>query len=438
MEVFKRSFICFSKGEIMSSRIVIGAQYGDEGKGKIVDFFSEKADLVVRFNGGNNAGHTVVVGEKTFKFHLIPSGAVQGKECCIGAGVVIDPSVLLKEIEMVKKAGKKARLFIDARSHMILPWHKELDGASEQAKGARKIGTTKRGIGPCYADRASRSGIRFCEFIDPKRFKPRVEELATKKAAELERLYGVKPGFSAESVLKEYSSYALKLREYLADCSVKTSRAIDAGKNVLFEGAQGTFLDNDFGSYPFVTSSHPIAGGALVGAGIGINKIEACTGVVKAYTTRVGSGPFVTELSGKLADKIRKVGVEFGTTTGRPRRVGWLDLPLLRTSHLLNNFSDLAITKLDVLSGLKEVKVCVSYKLGGKELSLVPADSLELEDCKPVYESFKGFELPEKIEKFEDLPSEAVAYLEFIERETGVPVKIVSYGPKRSQTLNMF
>ncbi len=422
---------------MMSARIVIGAQFGDEGKGKIVDFFSEKASLVVRFNGGNNAGHTVVVGEKTFKFHLIPSGAVQGKECCIGAGVVIDPRVLLEEIEMVKKAGKTVRLFIDARSHIIMPWHRELDGAREQAKGDKKIGTTKRGIGPCYADRASRSGVRFCEFVDPRRFRPRVKELAARKAAELEKLYGLKPGFSAESVIKEYTGYAPKLRDFLADCSVKVNNAINSGKNVLFEGAQGAFLDNDFGSYPFVTSSHPIAGGVLVGAGIGINKIEACTGVVKAYTTRVGSGPFVTELSGKLAERIRKAGAEFGTTTGRPRRVGWLDLPLLRTSHLLNNFSDLAITKLDVLTGLKEIKVCVSYKLGEKELSLVPADSLKLEECKPVYESFEGFELPEKIEQFSDLPENARAYLQFIEKETGVPVKIVSYGPKRKETLNL-
>lgn len=422
----------------MPARMVVGVQFGDEGKGKIVDFFAQKADLVVRFNGGNNAGHTVVVGGETFKFHLMPSGAVQGKECCIGAGVAIDPKVLLEEIALIKKTGRKVRLFIDGRAQIIMPWHKQLDGASEELKGKKKIGTTRRGIGPCYADRALRAGIRFCEFADKKRLNERIKELAGIKARELERVYGIKPKFTGKEVFKEYSKYSSKLKKYLADCSTKVNLSLDQFKNVLLEGAQGTFLDNDFGTYPFVTSSHPISGGALIGIGLGINRINACTGVVKAYTTRVGSGPFVTEIKGKLAERIRRVGGEFGTTTGRPRRIGWIDLPMLRTAQMLNNFTDLAITKLDVLSGLKTLNVCVSYKLGKKELFQALPDTRQLEKCKPKYKKFKGFKLPKKIESFNSLPDEAIDYLHFIQGETGVPIKIISYGPKRSETLDLF
>jgi len=422
----------------MPARIVIGAQFGDEGKGKIVDVFSENADLVVRFNGGNNAGHTVVVGKEVFKFHLMPSGAVQGKECCICAGVAINPKVLLEEIKMIEKSGRKLKLLIDGRSQMIMPWHSQLDGASEQLKGKNKIGTTKRGIGPCYADRAARSGIRFCDFADKKRLGEKVKENAKVKIAELEKVFGIKPEFTAAGVLKEYSGYSSKLKKYLADCSLKVNKALDERENVLLEGAQGTFLDNDFGTYPFVTSSHPISGAALTGIGLGINRIGSCTGVVKAYTTRVGSGPFVTELEGKLADDLRKAGAEFGTTTGRPRRIGWLDLPLLRSAQMLNNFTDLAVTKLDVLNGIEPLKVCVKYRLGGKELLHVPFDTLDWEKCKPVYKSFKGFTLPKKIESFDDFPVEAIDYMHFLQGELSVPIKVISYGPKRSETLDLF
>jgi len=422
----------------MVARIVIGAQWGDEGKGKIVDFYAEPAKLVARFNGGNNAGHTVVVGKEVFKFHLIPSGAVQGKECCIGAGVAVDPKVLLEEIAMIEKTGRKFKLFIDARCHLIMPWHKQLDGVSEKLKGKNKIGTTKRGIGPCYADRASRTGIRFVDFSDKNKLKSLVSEISPLKEKELEFVYGIKPEFSAKSVFAEYSEYSSKLKKFLADCSTKVNIAIDNEENVLIEGAQGVFLDNDFGSYPFVTSSHPTAGGALTGLGIGINRINLNTAVVKAYTTRVGSGPFVTELKGKTGEQIRKKGAEFGTTTGRPRRVGWLDLPLLRTAEMLNNFSDIALTKLDVLSGLKSIKVCIAYKFGKKKLLQLPANASDLEKCKPVYRTFKGFKMPKKITCFNDLPIEAIEYLHFIQTETSIPIKIVSYGPKRSETLDLF
>jgi adenylosuccinate synthase len=422
----------------MPARIVIGAQYGDEGKGKIVDFFAEKAELVARFNGGNNAGHTVVVGKETFKFHLIPSGAVQGKECCIGAGVAVDPAVLIEEIAMIEKSRCKVNLDIDGRAQLIMPWHKQLDGASEQAKGKSKIGTTGRGIGPCYADRAARQGIRFCDFADKKRLTEKIKEIAPAKIKEIEKVFGLKPEFSIDGAIKEFSKYSDSLGKYLSDCSEKVNSAIDAKKNVLLEGAQGTFLDNDFGTYPFVTSSHPIAGGALTGIGMGINRIVACTGVAKAYCTRVGSGPFITEIEGALADQLRKKGAEFGTTTGRPRRIGWIDLPMLRTAQMWNNFTDLAITKLDVLSGLKEVKACISYKAGGKAFDKVPYDTEVLAKCKPEYKSFKGFELPAKISSFDDLPQEAIDFLRFVQGETSVPIKIISYGAERMQTLDLF
>lgn len=422
----------------MPARIVIGAQFGDEGKGKVVDFFAENSDLVARFNGGNNAGHTVVVGDETFKFHLMPSGAVQGKECCIGAGLVVDPKVLLEEIKMIEDSNRRVKLFIDGRAHIIMPWHKQLDGVKEKQKGKSKIGTTKKGIGPCYADRASRNGIRFCEFVERKRFERRVKELSELKIKTLKKIYGIKPEFTVKKVIKEYSEYALKLKEHLSDCSLKINRAFNENKQVLIEGAQGTFLDNDFGTYPYVTSSHPLSGGALIGAGFGLNRVNACTGVVKAYSTRVGSGPFVTELKGELAEKIREKGNEYGTTTGRPRRVGWIDLPMLRRAHMLNNFTDFALTKLDILSGLKKVKACVSYSLNGEKIMEMPYDTPKLSKCKPNYKEFNGFDLPEKINSLNELPSEALEYIKFIETQTTVPIKIISYGPKRSQTLSLF
>ncbi len=421
----------------MTTKIVAGAQFGDEGKGKIVDFFSRSADTVARFNGGNNAGHTVVVAKKTFKFHLIPSGAVQEKKCCIGAGVAVDPRVLLQELEMLKKQGKTPALSIDPRAHVIMPYHIDLDGAKEKAKGKAKIGTTKRGIGPCFADRAARTGITFGDLTDSRRFRKRLNEAFALKEKEL-KIYEMKPSQSERQTFSEYSALGKKLRKFSGDVSLEVNRAISEKKEVLLEGAQGTFLDVDFGTYPFVTSTHPIAGAALTGIGMGVNKIDECIGVVKAYCTRVGSGPFPTELSGKFADRIREKGAEFGTTTGRPRRVGWLDLTMLRTAQRLNNFTDLAITKLDVLSGLKELKACNSLKLGGKTLREWPADLAQLYKAKPQYRKFRPFTLPEKIASFSDLPDAAVEYLHFVQGETGVPIKIVSFGAKRSSTLLLY
>ncbi len=418
----------------MPSIAVIGSQYGDEGKGKIVDFLAENADLIVRFNGGNNAGHTVVAGNEKFKFHLLPSGVVQGKQCLIGAGVALDPKVLLQEIEQLE--GKfKVRLLIDPRAQIIMPWHNMLDATAETERGKQKIGTTGRGIGPCYADRADRTGIRFCELVDSKRLKERIEQLFPIKKKILKAVYNSETRISKGEIFKQYAALGKKLQGCLSDVSVDVCSALQQGKNVLFEGAQGTYLDIDFGTYPFVTSSHPIAGGVFTGVGIGVRKIERVIGVVKAYTTRVGSGTFVTELSGKLADSIREQGGEYGTTTGRPRRVGWLDLVMLRTSCRLNNFTELALTKLDVLNGLKEINVCVGYKLGGKTIKERPADLEDLKKCKPVYKKFRGFDIKAGTSGFEQLPVPARQYIEFVEQELGVPIRIVSVGASREETI---
>ncbi len=416
----------------MPATIIVGTQFGDEGKGKITDFLAEKADLVVRYHGGNNAGHTVVVGEKTYKFHLLPSGLIQGKRCCIGAGVALDPRVLIEEMKQFGQS--KIELAIDHRTQIIMPWHNLQDGAREQARG-RKIGTTGRGIGPCYEDRAGRNGIRFCELVEPERLRKRIAEVFPTKKRILEEIYSVNVDFSEEQVFNEYSGLGEKLKQFLGDVSLEVSTALKEGKNVLFEGAQGLFLDNDFGTYPFVTSSHPMAGGIFTGVGIGLlNDIEAI-GIVKAYTTRVGEGPFLTELKGELGETIRKNGNEFGTTTGRPRRIGWLDLVLLRTSIRINGLTGIALTKADVLSGIPKLKVCVAYECGGKKLEEFPADWGVLKKCKPVYREFDGFEIDHEEKDFSKLSSEAREYIGFIEKELGVPIKFVSLGPKRSQTI---
>ena len=416
----------------MPVTIIVGAQFGDEGKGKITDFLAEKADLVVRYHGGNNAGHTVVVGEKVYKFHLLPSGLIQGTKCCIGAGVVLDPKVLLKEMEQLGQS--KIKLAIDHRTQIIMPWHNLQDLAREKARG-KKIGTTGRGIGPCYEDRAARSGIRFCELVEPERLRKRIAKVFPTKKRILEEIYSVKVDFTEEQVFKEYSELAEKLKPFLEDVSLEVSTAIKDGKNVVFEGAQGMFLDNDFGTYPFVTSSHPLTGGIFTGVGIGLlNNIEAI-GIVKAYTTRVGEGPFLTELTGELGETIRKNGNEFGTTTGRPRRVGWLDLVLLKTSIRMNGLTQIALTKADVLNGLPKLKVCVAYECDGKKLEEFPADWTLIEKCKPVYKEFDGFEIDHEEKDFDKLSNEAREYIKFVEKELGVPITFVSLGPKRSQTI---
>lgn len=418
----------------MASIVVVGAQWGDEGKGKIVDLLAEKADLVIRFNGGNNAGHTVVVKGKKYKFHLLPSGALQGKKCLIGAGVALDPRVLKQEIEQLENKDS-LKLSIDPRTQIIMPWHSALDGAKEAAKGKAKIGTTGRGIGPCYADRANRAGMRFCELVDAERLKGKIESGFAENENVLKKVYGVGMPASKEAIFEEYNALGKEFAKNMADVSMETSNALNSGKSVLFEGAQGTFLDNDFGTYPFVTSSHPIAGGIFTGVGLGIRKIERVIGIVKAYTTRVGEGPFATELEGALAESVREKGAEFGTTTGRPRRVGWLDLVLLRTANRLNGFTEIALTKIDVLSGMKTIKVCTGYKCDGKTLKEMPADMSLLAQCTPVYAEMAGFEITGKEKKFPDLPKEAREYVAFMEKEIGIPAKIISIGPGREETI---
>ena len=418
----------------MPAITVIGAQFGDEGKGKVVDLLAGKADFVVRFNGGNNAGHTVVVKGEKFKFHLMPSGAIQSKKCCIAAGVALDPAVLLEEMQELE--GKcKYSLLIDPRTQIIMPWHKMLDATSEQAKGKEKIGTTGRGIGPCYADRADRTGIRFCELVDEKRLQERLDAVFPVKEKTLHAVYNSEMQLSKEQIFAEYNAFGQKLRQHLADVSVAVTDALKQKKTVLFEGAQGTFLDIDFGTYPFVTSSHPTAGAIFTGVGLALQPIQRVIGVAKAYTTRVGSGPFVTELLDALGDKIREVGAEFGTTTGRPRRVGWLDLVLLKTAQRLNGFTEIALTKLDVLSGLQEINVCVAYKCDGKSMQQCPTDLQQIGQCKPVFKKFKGFTIKGTERKFQQLPLAARQYVQFIEKELAVPIKIVSIGAGRDETI---
>ncbi|MEK6958326.1 MAG: adenylosuccinate synthase [archaeon] len=417
----------------MPGTVVIGSQFGDEGKGKVTDFYSEKANLVVRFQGGNNAGHTVVVKGQTLKFHLLPSGVVQGKRILIGAGVVLDPRVLKEEISELKT--KKIDLGIDPRTHIIMPWHNLLDEGREQSRSKTKIGTTKRGIGPCYADKAERLGIRFEDLVDEARLRERINEVFPIKKAILEKVHGINVPFTAEKVFEEYSSLGKEFREYLCDVSLEVCEALEKKKNVLFEGAQGTFLDNDFGTYPFVTSSHPISGGVSTGVGMPLNKINRIIGIVKAYTTRVGFGPFPTEQENSVGKHLVEKGAEFGTTTGRKRRVGWLDLPMLRTSMRLNGFTELAITKLDVLSGLGKIMVAKSYSVNGKEIKYFPYSNKGLEKAEPNYAEFSGFKITGKEKKYSQLDKNARKYLEFIEKEIGAPIKMVSVGPQRHETI---
>ncbi|MBS3062816.1 MAG: adenylosuccinate synthase [Candidatus Diapherotrites archaeon] len=420
----------------MPGTVVIGAQFGDEGKGKITDFLAEKADYVVRFGGGNNAGHTVVVEGKQFKLHLLPSGVVHGKRCLIGAGVVVDPRTLMEELAALEREGIQADLGIDPRAHIILPYHNLLDAAGEEGNHHEKIGTTKKGIGPCYADKALRQGIRFEDLIEPNRLKEKLARNYPIKKKVLEQIYGIRVPFTEESLFKEYAAVGEKLRAYNVDVSLETCTALDQGKKVLFEGAQGTFLDNDFGTYPFVTSSHPISSGAAVGVGIPTGKIGKVVGIVKAYTTRVGEGPFPTELRDAFGEALRKKGNEFGTTTGRPRRVGWLDLPMLRTAQRLNGFTELAVMKLDVLAGLDELKVCTHYLVNGKEICFFPYSTKGVELAQPQYKAFKGFkDLNPKAKKLAQLPKEARTYLKFVEKEVGARISIVSIGPGREETV---
>lgn len=421
----------------MSATVVIGTQWGDEGKGKIVDYLAERADVVVRYQGGNNAGHTVVVGDQEFKLHLLPSGILyNGKTCVIGNGVVVDPKVMLEEIKSMQAKGiDTSSLKLSNRAHLIMPYHRLLDEVEETSRGDFKIGTTKRGIGPCYMDKNARSGIRVCDLLEPEEFKEKLARNLEAKNHLLKAVYNT-DGFDFAEVLKEYQEYAEQLRPYVADTSAILHESIKGGQKVLFEGAQATLLDLDHGTYPYVTSSHPIAGGACIGAGVGPSKINKVVGVVKAYTTRVGEGPFPTELHDATGDLIREEGHEYGTTTGRPRRCGWLDACIIRYAGYVSGIDYMAITRLDILDKLPTVKICVAYKYDGKIINEFPASLNVLSRVEPVYEELPGWQQPTShIRSYEDLPLNARRYVERLSEVSGIAIGLVSVGPGREQTM---
>ena len=423
----------------MKSVIVLGAQWGDEGKGKIVDIYSEFADTIVRSTGGNNAGHTLVVKGEKFVFHLIPSGILHpGKKCVIANGVVVDPKVLLMEIDRLKERGyvkDDAQLKIGLLAHIILPYHIRLDMAREEKLGNRKIGTTARGIGPCYEDKIARIGIRACDLIRPDTFTEKLRANLDMKNFMLKNYFGGEE-IPFQATLDEYLAYGERMKAYLIDTSFFVNQEFQRGAKVLFEGAQGTLLDIDHGTYPFVTSSNTTAGGACTGSGVGPTKVGAVVGVSKAYATRVGGGPFPTELFDEEGQKIRERGNEYGSTTGRPRRCGWFDAPVVRYANRLNGLAGVALTKLDVLSGLPRLKVCVGYEIDGVRQDEVPLCLADFEAAKPVYEELEGWkEDISNSREFNDLPKAARKYVQMLEEVTGVEVSLVSVGPDRNQTI---
>ncbi len=422
----------------MSVTVLVGSQWGDEGKGKIVDILSEKFDIVARYQGGANAGHTVEIGEKQYILHLIPSGILrEGVKCVIGNGVVIDPQALLDEIKILEDNGIKVegRLFISHNAHLIMPYHKLLDSISESGKN--KIGTTGRGIGPCYIDKFDRKGIRIVDLLNRDVLEKKLRKNVEEKNILLKKLYDDK-GFDIDEIIKEYISFDEAIDSYVTDVPLLLNDAIKEGKNILLEGAQGTLLDVDHGTYPFVTSSNPTSGGASTGSGIPPNKIDNVFGIVKAYTTRVGNGPFPTELTDEVGEKLRKEGAEFGATTGRPRRCGWFDAFLVRYSAMINGIDTVAITKLDVLSVFEKINVCVGYKLNGKLLKSFPSDVDRLSSVIPVYETVDGWmEDITECKSYDDLPQNTKEYLEFISDQANIKIEIISVGPKRRQTFSM-
>jgi adenylosuccinate synthase len=416
---------------------VIGAQWGDEGKGKITDLLSRSADVVVRYQGGVNAGHTVVVKGQTFKLHLIPSGILYpDTDCIIGSGTVIDPQVLIEEIDQLESLGIASdRLFISETAHITLPYHRLIDQASEEKRGDRKIGTTKRGIGPTYADKTDRVGLRTIDLIDSENLSTRLTQAVECKNAILEKLYNLPP-LDAATVVEQYRVYADRLRPYAIDSSYQIEQAVKQRKNILFEGAQGTLLDLDHGTYPYVTSSNPIAGGACVGAGVGPTIIDRVIGVAKAYTTRVGEGPFPTELNDSLGEHLCDRGAEFGTTTGRRRRCGWFDAVIGRYAARINGLDCLAITKLDVLDELEEIKVCVAYEIDGVRRDRFPNNARQFAQCQPIYETVPGWQQSTaRCRTLEDLPGRALDYLKLLAELVEVPIAIVSLGASRDQTI---
>ncbi|MGN8647630.1 adenylosuccinate synthase [Gracilibacillus sp. HCP3S3_G5_1] len=420
----------------MSSVVVVGTQWGDEGKGKITDFLSQNAEVVARYQGGNNAGHTIKFDGITYKLHLIPSGIFfDDKICVLGNGMVIDPKAMVEELKYLHdKNVSTNNLRISNRAHVILPYHVKLDMLQEEDKGVNKIGTTGKGIGPAYMDKAARVGIRIADLLDKEAFREKLESNLKEKNRLFEKVYET-DRIEVEDILEEYYEYGQQLKKYVADTSVVLNDALDDGRRVLFEGAQGVMLDIDQGTYPFVTSSNPIAGGVTIGSGVGPSKIDHVVGVSKAYTTRVGDGPFPTELHDEIGDQIREVGNEYGTTTGRPRRVGWFDSVVVRHARRVSGITDLSLNSIDVLTGIDTLKICTAYKYKGEVMEEFPASLKVLAECEPVYEELPGWkEDITGVKSLHELPENARHYLERISQLTGIPLSIFSVGPDRSQT----
>jgi adenylosuccinate synthase len=422
----------------MPATVIVGAQWGDEGKGKIVDLLAQHSDFVCRYQGGPNAGHTIVCDGETFKLHHVPSGILSdGKICVVGAGCVIDPGLLVEEIDELERRGvTTAGLRVSGNAHVIMPWHVAIDSASERRLGKLQIGTTRRGIGPAYADKAARLGIRVQDILDPKILRQKFETALAEKNIVLERLHDAAP-LQVEELAERMESCAQRLRPYVADTSLLVDQALREGRRVLLEGAQGTLLDLDHGTYPFVTSSNPIAGAAATGTGIGPTRIDSVVGVAKAYVTRVGEGPFPTEIEGPDQERVRELGGEYGTTTGRERRCGWLDLVGLRFAVRVNGLTSLALTKLDVLSSFGELPVCTRYRLAdGTETEEIPAHQTDFHHARPVYETLTGWNEPlDSVEHLEELPEAARRYVEYVERAVDVEVTMIGTGADRERVL---
>jgi len=425
--------------------MIVGAQWGDEGKGKIADFFAKEVDYVVRFQGGNNAGHTLVVDGEVHKLHLIPSGVLyKNKRIVLGNGMVIDPEVLISEIDSFEAKGIELNMLISDRAHVIFPFHILMDGMIDEYKGKLAAGTTRRGIGPCYADKAERFGLRIIDLLDKKIFKEKYDKIFDLKKNTFEKLYKQKVNLNKREIFNQYWQMGQRLKKYVGDVSVEINEALDKGKKVLFEGAQGAMLDNDHGVYPHTTSSNTVAGGVCIGVGIGPTRIDRVIGVVKAYLSRVGDSPLPSEGNKKESEYLRERGQEYGTTTGRPRRCGWIDLVQLRHSARVNGLTGLAITKIDVLGGLKKIPICTKYKLGNKTLVNMPASLEVFRKCKPVYEYVDGWEdisdedFKKIIKKgYSALPANMKKYIKKIEKEINVPVELVSVGPDRKATIKV-
>ena len=421
----------------MSRTVVLGAQWGDEGKGKVIDILSAKADFIVRYQGGHNAGHTVVIGDEKFILHLVPSGILHDKKICIiGNGVVVSPEAFLDEVKILHSKGIKTegRIYISPNAHVIFPYHKKIDELKEIKKGNLKIGTTKKGIGPCYADKVARSGIRMCDYLNDEVFKNRLKQNLDEKNAILKTLYNF-DGFNFKDIYDEYCDYRKEIKPYIVNTQLMINEAIRNRKSIIFEGAQGTLLDVDFGTYPFVTSSNATAGGACIGTGVGPTMIDKVIGVVKAYTTRVGEGPFPTEFSDHLIKSIREKGNEFGATTGRPRRCGWFDAVLVKHSIMTNGIKEIVITKLDVLDDLDKIKICVGYEYKGKRYENFPQDIEAISNCTPIYEEVNGWKKDtNNIKSFSKLPANAKSYLRKIQKMLKTKICLISVGSERKQT----